>query len=230
MPRHPTTENPVRFLREALGKTQSAFANEIGISAKYLQKIELGERPLTDDLADFFMAAFGVTQDSVRERTGRPLHLLENEDHLDLVANIATWQSMGDLLETFIQQDIEAYFLPKLQLLFAAAKPNQLVGARRTKKIMQLGLRLDRWINDMIEVFDLNAAVAKELQKRKQEGREVIWEPSLVIASGNHPGVPLPGVSKIIVTLNTRVKRPGGNPPLNATTSSGRSRSKKTSP
>jgi transcriptional regulator with XRE-family HTH domain len=213
MPRPPTIENPVRILRDALGKTQSAFANEIGISAKYLQKIELGERRLTDDLADFFMAAFGVTQDSVKEKTGRPLHLLENEDHLDLVTNIARWQSMSDLLETFIQKDIKAYFLPKLQLLFTAAGQQKRTAAHQSKRILQLALRLDRWINDVIKVYDLNAAVAKELKERKQDGREVIWEPSLVIASGNHPGVPLPGVSKIIVTVNSKVKRPGGNPP-----------------
>ena len=201
MPRKPPFENPVRLLREALGQTQSEFARLIGVSPKYLQKIELGERPLTDDLADFMMAAFGVSPDSVKQKKGRPLHLLGNRGHRDLGNNISSWQFFTDKVEEWTRRDdLCQYFLPKLDVLLDAARRKKQAAAYKYPKAIAVSLRLNRWIDQTVDDFGLRQSINMVLAEREKDGKPVRWEPSLILEGTRHR-VFLPSAAKILIRL-----------------------------
>jgi transcriptional regulator with XRE-family HTH domain len=75
VPRRPKFIHPLRRLRETLGKNQPQFAKMFRISPSYVQLIELGKRPLTDELADEIMLRLGVDADSLKRR-GKPQPLI----------------------------------------------------------------------------------------------------------------------------------------------------------
>jgi transcriptional regulator with XRE-family HTH domain len=205
MPRKPQFESPVRQVRKALGKTQTEFARTLGVSRKYVQKIELGERPLTDDLADFFMAAFGVTQSSVRQRDGQVLHLLGDYTHRDLGANIRSWQIYTDLIESWTGGDLHHYFLPKLDVLFDAARRKKQVAAYKYPRAIAISLRLNRWIDQTVDDFGLRQSINMALAEREKAGKPVLWEPSLIL-EGARNRVFLPSASKMISRLRRSKK------------------------
>ena len=207
MPRKPPFKNPVRLLREALGKTQPEFARVIGVSPKYLQKIELGERRLTDDLADFLMAAFGVSPDSVKQKRGRPLHLLGDRGHRDLGNNIRSWQTYTDTIESWTPGDLRQFLLPKLEVLFeAACRKKKAAGAYKFPKAIAVSLRLNRWIDETVDDFGLRQSINAVLAEREKEGKPVLWEPSLILEGTRHR-VFLPSAAKIIVRLRRSQKK-----------------------
>jgi transcriptional regulator with XRE-family HTH domain len=197
MPKKPPFQNPVRLLREALGKTQPEFAQIAGISSTYLQKIELGKRPIADDLIDFMAAAFGVAPLSMRKRKGKPVHQLANPDHQDLAENIRAWQAATGTIHKFVVQDFRNHLLPKLELLFDAANRQKKGTAFSYPKATAISLRLDRWISGIVEDFDLKRVIDQVLQERKAKGDEVVWDRELVIKFGTGPDVALPGHGKI---------------------------------
>jgi transcriptional regulator with XRE-family HTH domain len=210
MPRKPPFKNPVRLLREALGKTQPEFARVIGVSPKYLQKIELGERPLTDDLADLMMATFGVSQDSVKQKKGRPLHLL-GPGHRDLGYNISVWQMYQDTIEKRTGEDLHQYLLPKLDVLLDAARRKKQAAAYKYPKAIAVSLRLDRWIDQTADDFGLRQAINTVLEERAKAGKPVLWKPSLALALTRHRV--LPSVSKMVLRLFRDIqKRPRRSP------------------
>ena len=212
MPRKPSNLNPVRLLREALKKTQDRFAAFLGISRKYLQKIELGDRPLPQDLADLLMAAFGVAKNSISRRSGKPFHLLEDPQHRDLEANVRLWQVFTAKLDDWSIEELRSYFLPKLEVLFKAAARKRSTAGSTYPRAMALGLRLDRWIEDASNQYKLKTSIEDILAAHSQAGKPVTWAPSFAIASGNNTMF-LPGSSKILLRLkraekSTRLKKP----------------------
>jgi transcriptional regulator with XRE-family HTH domain len=209
MPRKPLFKNPVRLLRETLGKTQPEFARLIGVSSKYLQAIELGERPLTDDLADFMMAAFGVSPDSVKQKKGCPVHLLGDRGHRDLGNNVRSWQIFTDKIESWTPGDLREFLLPKLKVLFeAACRKKAAAGAYKFPKAIAVSLRLNRWIDQTVEDFGLRQSINTVLSEHEKDGKPVLWEPSLILEGTRHR-VFLPSASKIILRLRrSQKKRP----------------------
>jgi transcriptional regulator with XRE-family HTH domain len=93
VPRRPKFTNPLRVVRDALGMSQPQFAGILGISASYLQAIELGQRDLRDDLADEIMLRYGVDAESVKRKRGMPRHLIgSNAAHYTLLtASSKSW-------------------------------------------------------------------------------------------------------------------------------------------
>jgi transcriptional regulator with XRE-family HTH domain len=82
MPRKPRFVHPLRCVRNAVGMSQTAFANAFGVSASFIQAIELGERNLNDDLADKLTLRYGISARSLRQKQGVPRHLFDsNEPH-----------------------------------------------------------------------------------------------------------------------------------------------------
>ena len=61
MPRKPKFVHSLRTVRAALNKSQPQFAKMFGVSASYIQAIELGQRNLTDELADAIMLRVAET-------------------------------------------------------------------------------------------------------------------------------------------------------------------------
>jgi transcriptional regulator with XRE-family HTH domain len=212
MPRKPPFKNPIRSVRKTLGKTQAEFASTIGLSRKYLQKIELGEKPVTNDLADFFMAAFGVSQKSVKQRRGEPVHTLSGSTIENLAANIHTWQLLTDKIEEWICQDLETYFLPKLEVLFEAARRKQVTAAFKYPKAMAVGLRFDRWIEEIVDQFQLRKSIDAILTERAESGNPIDWERSLAVQGATEEMVLLPATGKILVKMRRASKIPENLP------------------
>src|SRR6266568_2284641 len=77
MPREPKFVHPLRTVRAALKKSQPQFANMFGVSASYIQAIELGQRKLSDELADAIMLRLGVDAESLKRRRGVPVSLID---------------------------------------------------------------------------------------------------------------------------------------------------------
>src|ERR1051326_1328163 len=155
MPRKPQFDSPVRSLRQALGNSQEKFARFLGISRNHLQKIELGERNLSADLADLLTAAFGVSRAEIQRKRGRARHLFERGGHYDLSENINMWQKLTDQVSKMVAESGESYFLPKLQVLFEAAEWKQKLATRKYPRSIAIGVRLDRWIDEVSRAFAL---------------------------------------------------------------------------
>src|SRR5262249_9590341 len=85
MPRRPKFIHPLRVVRIGLNKSQPQFAKMFGVSASYIQAVELAERTLNDELADAIMLRFGVDAESLkvdvkslkRKRGAAPVHLID---------------------------------------------------------------------------------------------------------------------------------------------------------
>jgi transcriptional regulator with XRE-family HTH domain len=65
MPRKPKFVHPLRIVREAAGKSQPEFAKLFGVSGSYIQAVELGQRKMSDELADAIMLRFGIDRASL---------------------------------------------------------------------------------------------------------------------------------------------------------------------
>jgi transcriptional regulator with XRE-family HTH domain len=193
MPRKPKTPSPLRTLREALGKTQVQFAQQIGLATTTLQKIELGERSLTDEVADSLVAGFGVLPSSIRSPKGRLRHQLENKDHQNLTDNIRDWQTRTELLERFVLDYVEDRLFPKIEVVFEAARRKKAAsGPFRSPRGLAVALQLNRWIEDAIKSFDLRRTVDEVLQERAQSGKPVAWDSELILMMRDSGKVLLP--------------------------------------
>jgi len=95
VPRKPKFTHPLRTLRAALGKSQPQFANMFGISASYVQAIELGQRKLSNELADAIMLRFGVNAESLKRKRNAPAHLIGSGK-----AAFTLWSGRRDLYHT----------------------------------------------------------------------------------------------------------------------------------
>jgi transcriptional regulator with XRE-family HTH domain len=82
----------LRTLRAALGKSQPQFAKMFGISASYVQAIELGQRTLNEELADAIMLRLGVDAESLKRKRGAPVHLIGSGK-----AEFTLWSGRRDL-------------------------------------------------------------------------------------------------------------------------------------
>lgn len=206
MPKQPLFDNPVRLLREALKRTQPEFSKILGVSPTYLQKIELGARPITADLTDFLTAAFGVSPTSMMKPKGRPCHLLETEKHSDLAANIRAWQTVTPQLQNWAVEDFTRYLVPKLEVLFDAGSRQKMGARHKYPKTIAISLRLDRCIGEIVKDFGLNREIQAVLSELETAGRKVIWDRELVIETGTQREVRLPGSSKIALKITRKSK------------------------
>jgi len=174
MPRKPKFRHPLREVRDAIGKSQQQFARMFGVSASYVQAIELGQRPINDELCDDIALRLGVTARSLKQERGMPRALLE-EKRIAAITDRETgaaiiselrlrrgtrerlrfqvdrWRKMLPAIEGSIQsQDI---VLRKLFLFLKVSVTHQ------EKKHLSVLRQLDRWIEDQTERFGLRTIV-----------------------------------------------------------------------
>ncbi len=60
MPKKPQKKSNLTIVREGLGVSQAEFARRLGVSASMIKKVELGKRPMTQDLSSRIFAESGV--------------------------------------------------------------------------------------------------------------------------------------------------------------------------
>jgi transcriptional regulator with XRE-family HTH domain len=74
MPRKPKQSHPLREVRAVLGWTQPQLAAKLGIHETYVRKIELGSRPLTEELARRIEGLTGArSAEFLKGRAGKAL-------------------------------------------------------------------------------------------------------------------------------------------------------------
>jgi len=61
------TPQTLRTIRKVYGCTQQRIADLIGVDESYINKIERGHKPLTDDLERRIRRALGVTDDHIAQ-------------------------------------------------------------------------------------------------------------------------------------------------------------------
>jgi len=179
MPKKPKTSNPVRLVREALGKSQSQFARMFGVSQSFIQAIELGKRPMNDDLADAIAVRVGVRPDSLKHKVGIPTAMLFGAG-AGLKDQIAAWEKNATFLNDDAVDNLRDNFVPMLEVLAEAAM--------REKKGVVLSLKLSRWIDATTADLGLNGTIKVVTRKKKSLGTEVDWRPYFLERSLNADG------------------------------------------
>jgi transcriptional regulator with XRE-family HTH domain len=183
MPRKPKNSSPLRELRSALQKTQQQLGRALGVSRRYIQAFELGQRPIPARVCDEIELQFGVKANSLKQRQGFPvvwcleertialmpqrisgpilkeLRKLRGKPRERLRYQINRWKEMLPRMEEKAPRDDT---LHKLQILLDAA-------AAKHKQMSAL-FQLDRWIEDQIVSLNLREAVVSIAQKRGKRG------------------------------------------------------------
>jgi transcriptional regulator with XRE-family HTH domain len=183
MPRKPKISSPMRELRLALGKTQTQFGRMFGISRIYAQSIELGQRPMPDDLGDEIELKFGLRPGALKQKKGMPvvwlfqertvvvlpqrisepilkeLRKLRDQPRERLRYQIDRWQKMLPAMEKNAPRN---EVVDKLLMLLDAAASEQ-------KQLSALW-RLDRWIENQIASLKLREPIRIVAQKRGKRG------------------------------------------------------------
>jgi transcriptional regulator with XRE-family HTH domain len=191
----------------ALKKSQPQFAKMFGVSASYIQAIELGQRNISSELADDIMLRFGVEAESLKRKRGLPVSLLR-QDQIDiknsspsatkkLGREFAALQEITDPCER-LQFCIEFYrkifpyfesevryqnFARKVEILFTAAV--------REKKHLALLIRLDRWMENAVKKFGLEPTIKAVIRPYVGGNREVDWQPFRELICHSLPFLPL---------------------------------------
>jgi Helix-turn-helix. len=179
MSRKSKSDHPLAKVRIALGKLQKEFAEMFGVSASYIQAIELEERTINDELCDDIELQLGVRASSLKQKHGEPivwllqeqtvalmprrisepilkeLRQLRNKPRERLRYQLALWQQMQPTME---EKAPRKELIEKLLIFLDAA------AAKRTQ--LKALLRLDRFIEDQIAFFDLRKAIGSIAQKR----------------------------------------------------------------
>ncbi len=116
MARPDTLEHVVTRLRRIIGFRRKELADRIGISTSYLEKIERGEREMTEPIRDQIVAATGISPRCLVENN--PAHELSTVDgHPFTRAEFDRWRAWRDVapapkeaLATYLQQNPQAGF------------------------------------------------------------------------------------------------------------------------
>ena len=135
MPRPPLFESPLRSIRDALGLSQGAFADELGVSQSYIQSIESGRRVISDDLASEITIRYGFTLESVKQMMGTPVSVLGVKT--SLTDAIDAWKRQLDTLE---RNHLDALLAQSYQRLLEVARAH---GKAAIAKVL-----LVRWLVD----------------------------------------------------------------------------------
>lgn len=172
MPKKPKFDHPVRLVRDALELTQPKFAKVLGISESYLQKIELGRKTISDDLANLIMARFGIHATSLKSKDSIPKPLLWARGGT-LKDRIKEWEDQIKILNGEVQETFREHMAIKMDVLFEAASAQN--------KGVALGASLDRWMAQVEEELNLKATIQRILKERNSKGADLEWIPYLAI-------------------------------------------------
>jgi transcriptional regulator with XRE-family HTH domain len=175
------SNHPLAKVRIALEKSQEQFARMFGVSASYIQAIELGGRTINDELCDDIELRLGVRASSLKQEGGRPVVWLLEERTIALMPQRISTPILSDLRKlrrrprerlrykidlwkkmraTMEEKAPRKEIVEKLLILLDAA-------AREQKQLAVLW-RLDRWIEDQIASLNLRTRVSIIVQKRGQ--------------------------------------------------------------
>jgi transcriptional regulator with XRE-family HTH domain len=201
MARKPRFNHPLREVRVAIGESQQQFARMFGVSASYIQAIELGQRNISSELADDIMLRLGIEAESLKRRRGFPMSLLRSDKvklKSETVKIRKLAQEFAALQRTTVPRErlrgqIEFYqkifpyfesevryedFVRKLEVFFT--------GAVREKKHLTLLMRLDRWLEGAAKKFRLQAAIMKIAGRNYAED----WQPFRDLLLQSFPFLP----------------------------------------
>ncbi|MGI8962725.1 MAG: helix-turn-helix transcriptional regulator, partial [Bryobacteraceae bacterium] len=205
-PRPPQFKNPVRHIRNALGFTQPQFAKFLGVSASYIEKLELGERLVNDSISTRIALAVGVFPDSLKKKRGRPRHFYPDTEG-SLADRIQAWRAFIEPVDTGAEDTFAAVSLPKLRILTEAA-------VLKAKGLTLLAL-LDGWIEKISRELGLQPAINAALRNAREDGRDIQWSNVVsIVSSGRDAEIILVANQRAATSLeraasarNTRIDR-----------------------
>jgi transcriptional regulator with XRE-family HTH domain len=165
MPKEPKFKNnPLRLIRKALKYTQPEFARLIGLSESYVQKVELGDEVLSEQVAVRMGLQFGFRPSSLRRQRGSPKPLRERKS--SLAEQIDDWQGMLEIPTTTCLQQLEQVLFPKIRLLVKAALAQGTVpGTKRRGKGPLAVMLIDDAIHTIVRDLDLENRVSEIARK-----------------------------------------------------------------
>jgi transcriptional regulator with XRE-family HTH domain len=196
MPREPKFVHPLRTVREAVNKSQPQFAKMFGVSASYIQAIELGQRKLSDELADAIMLRCGVDAESLKRKRGSPISLIDadkaeflygGDDIAEAVEDYGALLRVRDRHERLRRSVLfwKKNVLPRWELdhwrvrMVLDNKLDLLLeAAEREKKYHSVAMRLSRWIDNAVSEFRLRTTI-DVICRNSRTGRDAQW-PSFI--------------------------------------------------
>jgi transcriptional regulator with XRE-family HTH domain len=216
MPRAPKFVHPLRAVREAVNKSQPEFAKMFGVSGSFIQAIELGQRNLSDELADAIMLRLGVDAESLKRKRGLPVSLIglnkaefllqsERSDDLEKVYPFVMRHEDYKALEkvrdqgerfrrsvVFWQETIvPAWKSEHWQVRDALENKLRLLfeAAERENKYHAVAMRLSRWIEDAVNEFRLRTTI--DVIRKPLSGRDAQWPTFMETLSESFTLLPL---------------------------------------
>jgi len=199
MARRPKFIHPLRSVRQALRKSQLQFAKMFGVSASYIQAVELGQRKLNDQLADAIMLRLGVDAESLKRKRGAPVHLIgsgkaeftlwsgektsRSQAEMDeVVREYAALKKVADQRERFRRCILfwQKGIVPAWksdQWQVGDVLDNKLgllfEAAEREHKYHSVAMRLSRWIDNVVREYRLRITI--DVIRNSRSGRDAQW-------------------------------------------------------
>ena len=110
----------LRHLRETIGYTQESFANTLDFATAYVQAVELGQRPATDEFVNRVVMKTGVWPACIKDKWA------EAVDFYGAPYTAKTFRRLNSgYHEVVNEKDIDALLAPAKRLLLAAAKASK---------------------------------------------------------------------------------------------------------
>jgi transcriptional regulator with XRE-family HTH domain len=177
-----SNRSPLAKLRNGIGKTQAQFAELIGESVSYVEKLEQGTKPVTDELAILLMLLFGCHPHSLKKKRGSLQHLVK--DTGPLLELIRIWEKFLPITSADAAEMFRECIVPKLTVLLRAAGSQQ--------RALILLCRLDEWIARELGRLNLQQALDTELAACEARGAPVDWRPLIGTSIAHNIEITLP--------------------------------------
>jgi transcriptional regulator with XRE-family HTH domain len=165
--------HPFRSAREALGAaegstlTQTQFAKRLGVSASYIQRIELGQVPPPDDLCRKVGLMTGASLESLKKKRGAALDSSRKPITPDSVRKVGTIRT-DDYYRAVGFYALKHALLSLESIGFAAAS------AQRNRLDVLL-ISFQGWLESALAEFGLKVGFDRELKERSAKWNAAMW-------------------------------------------------------
>jgi transcriptional regulator with XRE-family HTH domain len=157
--------------------TQAWLAGQVGVSESLIQKIELGKKPLNEDVANMLLIRFGIDPTPLLAPKPKLISILEYGGSLPLKACLEQWCAQG---RPNISEELNDDAVPLLEST-GLAKLRILARSASIKgKGALFSYLLSEWIEKTSKDLELDFTRTVELQKLTPEERFLVSTPFFV--------------------------------------------------
>lgn len=151
--------HPLRIVRKSQGLSRTKFARLFGVSASWIEKIEIGRSELNDELAEAIMIRYGLSAVSLKVKPGADRWTKPKSIYGRVLPNagaVANQIERWKLASEFVNDSADGALMAlvyRLRILIRAATAKNCAAAAI--------LSLEGWINKTIEDLRLRFEIRK---------------------------------------------------------------------